>query len=248
MQRLPDSWQTPLFTKLRCREGCGALPFVRRLLLPPLPGKAVAESLPKVLYLGTGNPHKLAEFERLAPSSLSILPSLAPPVEETGKTFLANAFIKAKNAALSFSGPPGQLVFADDSGLVVPALGGEPGVLSARYAGEGASDLENREALQRKMKGVPPEERGAFFVCILVAALSGSGRLAGAAAGYVYGKIARGPMGEGGFGYDPLFVPEGYRVSFGLMAPEEKNRISHRAKAFINLLSLLGFKSAGENR
>ena len=205
----------------------------------------MVEILPKILYLGTGNLHKVSEFGRLAPPTLSILPSPAPSVEETGSTFFANAFIKAKNAALAFSGPPGQWVFADDSGLVVPALGGEPGVFSARYAGADATDLENREALLRKMKGIPPEERGAFFVCTLVVALSGSGRLVGAASGSVTGKIARGPMGDGGFGYDPLFVPEGYRVSFGLMAPDEKNRLSHRARAFRRLLSLLDLQGEG---
>ena len=208
----------------------------------------MAESSPNVLYLGTGNLHKVSEFERLAPASLSILPSPAPPVAETGATFFSNAFIKAWNAAQAFPGPAGQIVFADDSGLVVPVLGGEPGVLSARYAGENATDLENRETLQRKMKGVPPEERGAFFACVLVAVLSGSGRLVAATAGYIFGKIARGPMGDGGFGYDPLFIPEGYHVSFGLMAPEEKNRISHRAIAFRRLLSLLALQGEGGRR
>lgn len=208
----------------------------------------MSEIPPKVLYLGTGNLHKVSEFARLSPSSLRILPSPAPPVEETGSTFFANAFMKAKNAARAFSGPEGEWVFADDSGLVVPALGGEPGIFSARYAGEGASDLENREALQRKMKGIPPEERGAFFVCVLAAVLSGSGKLVAASAGYVRGRIARGPMGEGGFGYDPLFVPDGYHASFGVMAPDEKDRLSHRACAFRRLLSLLDLQDKGGKR
>ncbi len=205
----------------------------------------MSDTLSKVLYLGTGNLHKVSEFARLSPSSLSILPSPSPPVEESGNTFFANAFLKAKNAALAFSGPKGEWIFADDSGLVVPALGGEPGIYSARYAGEGASDVENREALQRKMKGIPPEERGAFFVCVLVAVLSGSGKLVAATAGYVHGRIARGPMGEGGFGYDPLFVPDGYHASFGVMAPDEKDRLSHRARAFRRLLSLLDLQGKG---
>lgn len=192
------------------------------------------------LYLGTGNLHKVSEFERLAPPSVTILPSPSPPVEETGRSFFANALIKARNAALSFPGAPGKIIFADDSGLVVPAIGGEPGVRSARYAGPEAGDLENREALQRRMKGIPPESRGAYFVCVLVAVRTGSGALVGASSGRVEGRIANGPMGEGGFGYDPLFLPDGYRVSFGLMAPDEKNRISHRARAFQGLLSLLG--------
>lgn len=199
----------------------------------------MGESSRTILYLGTGNLHKVSEFERLAPPSVTILPSPSPPVEETGLSFFANALIKARNAALSFPGPPGEIVFADDSGLVVPAIGGEPGVRSARYAGPEASDLENREALQRRMKGIPQESRKASFVCLLVAVRSGSGALVAAASGRVEGRIANGPMGEGGFGYDPLFLPEGYYVTFGLMAPDEKNRISHRARAFQGLLSLL---------
>jgi XTP/dITP diphosphohydrolase len=197
------------------------------------------------LFLGTANPHKVSEFQRLAPSNILVLPAFsketAPPPEipETGETFFQNAVQKATATGAALKGHRTGIVFADDSGLVVPALNGEPGIRSARYAGEGATEVLNREALLRAMKGLAESERRATFVCVLVALDIGTGRLLAAARGSVSGHISKGLMGEGGFGYDPVFVPEGYRVSFGVMSSEEKNRISHRTQAFGRLCRAL---------
>lgn len=201
-------------------------------------------SFPLQLFLGTGNPHKVAEFRLLAPSTVTVDPAFsenvpAPPIAETGTTFFQNADIKARTACTMLGLRDSGIVFSDDSGLVVPALGGAPGLLSARYAGETATDLENRELLLRNMKGIPKNERKATFVCVLVAYDLRTGSLLAASRGEVPGHIANGLMGDGGFGYDPVFVPEGFRVSFGIMAPEEKNRISHRTRAFERLCRAL---------
>ncbi|EQD24042.1 MAG: Nucleoside-triphosphatase [Leptospirillum sp. Group IV 'UBA BS'] len=204
----------------------------------------MAESSRLVLHLGTGNPHKAEEFMRMAPPGVSVLAAFfpdypAPGVLESGKTFFANAFFKAETFARALRERTAGMVFSDDSGLVVPALSGEPGVRSARYAGEEASDTQNRELLLKNMKGLSGADRRAHFVCVLVAIDIATGSLRAASSGMVSGRIANGLMGEGGFGYDPLFVPEGYRASFGIMAPEEKNRISHRFRAFRQLCQAL---------
>ena len=154
-------------------------------------------------------------------------------VEETGTTFEENSYLKAK-AIMEASGCP---TIADDSGLVVDALGGEPGVYSARYAGEGCTDDDNNELLLRRMESVPDGERSARFVSVITMLFPDGRKLV--AKGTVEGRIDRCLDGEGGFGYDPLFIPDGYDRSFGVLSSEIKNSISHRAKALYELEMLL---------
>ena len=154
-------------------------------------------------------------------------------VEETGTTFEENSYLKAK-AIMEASGCP---TIADDSGLVVDALGGEPGVYSARYAGEGCTDDDNNELLLGRMESVPDGERSARFVSVITMLFPDGRKLV--AKGTVEGRIDRCLDGEGGFGYDPLFIPDGYDRSFGVLSSEIKNSISHRAKALSELEMLL---------
>lgn len=154
-------------------------------------------------------------------------------VEETGTTFEENSYLKAK-VIMEASGCP---TIADDSGLVVDALGGEPGVYSARYAGEGCTDDDNNELLLRRMESVPDGERSARFVSVITMLFPDGRKLV--AKGTVEGRIDRCLDGEGGFGYDPLFIPDGYDRSFGVLSSEIKNSISHRAKALSELEMLL---------
>lgn len=154
-------------------------------------------------------------------------------VEETGTTFEENSYLKAK-AIMEASGCP---TIADDSGLVVDALGGKPGVYSARYAGEGCTDDDNNELLLRRMESVPDGERSARFVSVITMLFPDGRKLV--AKGTVEGRIDRCLDGEGGFGYDPLFIPDGYDRSFGVLSSEIKNSISHRAKALSELEMLL---------
>ena len=150
-------------------------------------------------------------------------------VEETGTTFEQNAILKAK-AVLSLAGEP---VVADDSGLCVDYLAGRPGVYSARYAGEGASDSMLIEKLLGELKGVAEAQRAAQFVSVVAFCLPDGRTFLGE--GSVAGSIAFAPKGEGGFGYDPVFVAEQTGKSFAEMSSEEKNRISHRYRALLAL-------------
>ncbi len=154
-------------------------------------------------------------------------------VEETGETFEENSYIKAK-AILDVAGVP---TVADDSGLMVDALGGAPGVYSARYAGENCTYEDNNRKLLDALAGVPDEKRSARFVSVITMLWPDGRKIV--ARGECEGRILTETRGEGGFGYDPLFVPEGYDISFGEMSPEEKNKISHRAKALMKLESIL---------
>jgi XTP/dITP diphosphohydrolase len=154
-------------------------------------------------------------------------------VEETGETFEENSYIKAK-AILDVAGVP---TVADDSGLMVDALGGAPGVYSARYAGENCTYEDNNRKLLDALKDVPDEKRSARFVSVITMLWPDGRKIV--ARGECEGRILTETRGEGGFGYDPLFVPEGYDISFGEMSPEEKNKISHRAKALMKLESIL---------
>lgn len=186
------------------------------------------------LLIATTNPGKFIEIA----ASLKDLPfsllsfhdlSGAPSVVEDGETFLDNARKKAHEVARW----SGRLTLADDSGLVVDSLGGRPGVHSARYAGESATDEDNRQKLLKEMDGIPEGKRGAAFVCVLVLASPGGEEIV--AEGRVEGRIARLPKGEGGFGYDPLFlVPELGKTTAELTL-EEKNKISHRGLALDTL-------------
>lgn len=155
--------------------------------------------------------------------------------EETGATFVENAIIKARNAALS-SGLP---AIADDSGLVVDALDGAPGVVSARYAGAGCSDLDNLNKVLKELEGVPAAQRTARFICILVFMQHARDPFPVIAQGVWEGRILTEAVGENGFGYDPIFwVPERNCASAELSA-SDKNSLSHRGQALSHLTALI---------
>jgi XTP/dITP diphosphohydrolase len=175
----------------------------------------------------------LREIRAILGSSFSVseLRGLAETVEieETGETFEENATLKAVVVSKLYDG----WVIADDSGLEVDALGGAPGVYSARYSGKGATDAENNILLLRNLENVPGKNRTARFRCVIV--LARDGRTFGTFKGAVEGTIANQPQGAGGFGYDPLFVPEGFVETFGQLPAVIKNRLSHRAMALERL-------------
>lgn len=180
------------------------------------------------IIAATGNEHKLREFrEILEPVGVTVLAPHdvggIPEVEEDRDSFLGNAIKKAVEVAAHCKLP----AMADDSGLEVYALNNQPGVYSARYAGERASDAENLELLLQNMHGLA--ERGARFRCVIAVADTG-GRVS-TAEGTVNGEIIDRPKGGNGFGYDPVFVPEGYNETFGELAAEVKNNLSHRSLA-----------------
>lgn len=176
----------------------------------------------------TGNAHKVQELDALLPElALEALPPGTPLPPEVGETFLDNARIKA-HAGHALH--PGRWVVADDSGLLVDALDGRPGVHSARFAGEDATDEENVQLLLRRLAPYAEAElRSARFTCVLVA-IAPDGREF-RAEGAVEGRISHEPSGEGGFGYDPVFVPAGHDRSFAELGDEVKARLSHRAEA-----------------
>jgi XTP/dITP diphosphohydrolase len=189
--------------------------------------------------LASSNAGKLRELARLlAPTSLELISqgSLGiEPAEETGNTFLANALLKARHAATA----SGLAALADDSGLEVDALGGRPGVWSARYAGAGASDTENLEHLLRELAGVPPQQRQARYQCVRVFLWGPEDREPLVATGNWEGHIATHPHGEGGFGYDPVFVPAGGERTAAQLTAAEKNAMSHRGRALTALVAML---------
>ncbi len=158
-----------------------------------------------------------------------------PEIEEHGTTFEENATLKAA-AASQWLGH-GVLVLADDSGLAVDALGGAPGVRSARFAGSKATDADNIALLLNRLQGVPGPERTARFHCVI--AIAEAGRVLATFEGRCEGTILEAPRGEGGFGYDPVFQPVGSTLSFAELGPEAKNAISHRAKALQPALAWL---------
>jgi XTP/dITP diphosphohydrolase len=158
-----------------------------------------------------------------------------PPVEETAVTFSGNALLKAR--ALQKLAPAGAWVLADDSGLEVQALGGAPGIYSARYAGAGAPDGANTEKLLRELEIIPRAARAARFVCVL--ALLGPGGEEKIFEGECRGRIGRTLAGGGGFGYDPVFFPDGLDKTFAELGDDVKNKISHRARALQKLFNHL---------
>ena len=193
------------------------------------------------LYLASGNPHKADEFQRLADaneSGVKVVSASAvggmPAVVEDAGTFEGNACKKA--LALRERLPVDAWALADDSGLCVDALGGAPGVESAYYAGPQGDSAANLKKLAAAMREVPAGRRGAHFKCVLA--------LAGPTGEYIFegrcdGRLLSEPRGGSGFGYDPLFVPEGYGESFSELGPEIKNRLSHRARAWAKLVKWL---------
>jgi XTP/dITP diphosphohydrolase len=187
------------------------------------------------LLIATHNAHKTRELAELLGidfeiSDLRTMLDL-DPVEETGHTFEENACLKA----IAASQHTRVLVLADDSGLEVEALGGAPGVYSARYAGPEATDAGNIAKLLRELRRVDPEgaNRDAQFRCVL--ALARGGKMVGIFDGIVKGHIIDSPRGENGFGYDPVFVPLGHRETFAELGDAVKNQISHRAAAIAEL-------------
>ncbi|MGD0499742.1 MAG: RdgB/HAM1 family non-canonical purine NTP pyrophosphatase [Bryobacteraceae bacterium] len=183
------------------------------------------------LYCATGNPGKLREF-RLAAGQTAVeiepLPGIQdlPPCVEDGATFEENALIKARHYE-KWDAASGLPLFADDSGLEVDALGGAPGVNSARFAGRHGDDAANNRLLLEKLRGV--SNRGARFVCAI--ALVEGGRLRGVYRGAVEGVIIDEPRGAGGFGYDPLFYYPAFGCTFGEVAADRKFSVSHRGQA-----------------
>jgi XTP/dITP diphosphohydrolase len=193
---------------------------------------------PRQLLIATRNAHKTEEFARIlgprfAVRDLTSAGAELPEIEETGSTFEENAKLKA----VGISKLVPDLVLADDSGLEVVALGGAPGVYSARYAGAAATDADNVRKLLQELHDSPATNRQAQFRCVLVAAKRGD--LRRVVEGTVSGRIADAPRGNGGFGYDPVFVPEGYDATFGELPAEVKNSVSHRARAVAELAQFL---------
>lgn len=193
--------------------------------------------------LASANPGKLRELAALlAPSGFELLSQTAlgiDSVAETGATFLENALIKARHAAAAAQLP----ALADDSGIEVDALGGRPGVLSARFAGEGASDAANLAHLLGELAGVPEARRTARYQCVVVWVRSADDPAPLTGSGTWEGRIALSSRGSGGFGYDPAFIPEGERRTAAELSSEDKNRVSHRAQALRALVAAL--ESAG---
>ena len=190
------------------------------------------------IILASRNQKKFHEFVTiLKPLGIRVRSVLEFPdileVEESGKTFKENAALKAEIVAAQIGG----VVLADDSGLSVDFLGGEPGVYSARYSGEEATDGKNNDFLLQKLAGVPEDERGAEFVCVL--ALTGIGEETLFFEGNTRGRILTEIRGEAGFGYDPLFFSTDLGVTFSEAEEQEKNRVSHRGRAVNKLLEWL---------
>lgn len=188
------------------------------------------------LFCATGNAGKLREFRMASGTgvaSIELLPNYKqlPPCVEDGATFQENAIIKARHYGPHAAG----LLFADDSGLEVDALGGAPGVYSARFSGPHASDESNNRLLLEKLAAV--ENRAARFVCAI--ALVEGARLLGVYGGAVEGRILDEPRGSGGFGYDPLFYCPAFGCTFGEAAAEQKFAVSHRGQALRAMLAAL---------
>lgn len=199
-----------------------------------------------VLVLATRNSHKMVELRRILAETglnvelrgLDVFPGV-PEAPETGLTFAENAALKAA-AVTQATGLP---AVADDSGLCVDVLGGAPGVFSARWSGSHGDDWANLELLLAQLQDVPEGRRGAYFGCAAVAAFPGGGQVV--AEGRLAGNLARHPRGSNGFGYDPIFVPQGEARTTAEMASADKDAISHRGRAFRALVELLRPTLAG---
>ena len=188
--------------------------------------------------MASGNAGKLREIARiLSDLDIEVVPQSdfgVSDAEETGTTFVENALIKARHAAESTGLP----AIADDSGIAVDALGGRPGVYSARYAGADATDADNNARLLEELEGIPEAERGAAFHCVACFVIPGQDEPI-IAEGEWRGRILAEPQGEGGFGYDPLFLVPELGCSSAELSAEEKNRRSHRGKALRELAQKL---------
>lgn len=185
------------------------------------------------LLLATRNQGKIIEFRRIldaiAPGEIDLVgldqfPHLHD-VEETGETFVENALLKAKEMSIATGLP----AIADDSGLCVDFLGGAPGIFSARWAGKHGDDRANLEKVLEELEDVPDQSRGAYFICVAVLYLPNGHTVV--EEGRFHGSIRHSPIGENGFGYDPIFTPEGLEISSAQMSAAEKDASSHRGKA-----------------
>ncbi len=191
------------------------------------------------IVVATQNKHKIEEIAAIINipnvNIISRDEAGVPPfeVEETGTTFEENSYIKAK----AIMNVIGEITIADDSGLEVDALNGEPGIYSARYAGENAKDSDNNEKLLEKLQGLPLEERGAKFVSVVTLVHPNGMKIV--ARGECKGHIISEPRGNSGFGYDPLFIPDGNDKTYAELTKDEKNCISHRRRALEQLAKSL---------
>jgi XTP/dITP diphosphohydrolase len=202
-------------------------------------GRASRVSFPDAIAIASRNEGKLREIAAICADwpvrwvTVRDHPDAWPDVEETGSTYLENALLKAR-AVAEFTG---EAALADDSGIEVDALGGGPGPRSARYAGEDSSEERNLSALLSALKGVPTSGRTARYRCIATLVLpDGQER---SAEGVCEGTLTAKPRGSGGFGYDPIFVPAGWDVTMAELPAAEKDRISHRGRAFRAMRALL---------
>ena len=191
------------------------------------------------IVLASNNAGKVREINELLKAfDLNVVPQGdydVDSVEETGLTFVENAIIKARYAALKTGLP----AIADDSGIEVDALKGAPGIYSARFSGEGASDKENNKKLLDELKGLPEEKRTARYQCVMVFMRHAADPTPIIASGSWEGVILESPTGSGGFGYDPLFYVATHQCAAAELSPELKNKLSHRSKALISLLHKL---------
>ena len=191
------------------------------------------------LLVATRNAHKTEEIQRILGPQFNVTDLAAHPeiphIAESGTTFQENAILKAVAVSKRMPG----FVIADDSGLEVEALGGAPGIHSARYAGMNATDQEKTDKLLEELTrvGATKNARRARFRCVL--ALACKGNVLGAFEGIIKGQIADRARGSHGFGYDPIFIPDGFQQTFAELAPAEKNQLSHRARALEKLCTFL---------
>lgn len=191
---------------------------------------------PRRVLIASGNQGKIREFgfllrpRNIALATLTDFPAIYEP-EETGTTFGANAELKATYYALQ----TGEWSIADDSGLEIDFLDGRPGVLSARYGGVEASYQEKMQLVLNELSNAPKDERGAQFVSVIALA-DPSGEIRFTAEGICRGSIANEPRGSNGFGYDPIFIPDGFDRTFGEMSDEAKRSLSHRGKASLQFI------------
>ncbi len=195
------------------------------------------------IVLASGNQGKIREIQAIL-AQHPIIPQSQfniAEADETGSTFVENAIIKARNATQHCGLP----AIADDSGLVVDALNGAPGVISARYAGAKATDLENLNKVLKELEGVPDEQRTARFICILVFMEHKDDPFPLIAQGVWEGRILHQTAGDNGFGYDPIFYVPGKNCASAELSAEVKNALSHRGKALRNLTDLMKSKNIG---
>ena len=190
----------------------------------------------KEILIATSNEGKVKEFNKIFKNQklYSLKDFDIEDAVESGTSFIENALIKAKHGAKKL----GKYTIADDSGLVVPDLNFEPGIYSARYAGNEASDKDNRDKIIKKLDELGLESLNAFYVCILVGIKSYNDPMPLIAQGIINGKVSKNSSGDGGFGYDKIFYPFNYNCSMASIASDIKNKISHRAIASTNFLKI----------